>query len=181
MVEPALEWLDRDRNVVGGNDITMGPPVTTGMNTTLTLTFDPLHTSHGGRYTCRGSINISVISFSNSNEADSNVTVQSKSPETINMCEAQTTCCPSLCSQILLLVWFMGELVVDLLDAYTITHPNCFFAYNVIFMLCVPDSEFSSGSKKYYQIALPNYKIKVFLHQIKRYILLRLSFSSPHQ
>ena len=132
MVEPALEWLDRDRNVVGGNDITMGPPVTTGTNTTLTLTFDPLHTSHGGRYTCRGSINIPAISFSNSNEADSNVTVQSKSLETIIMCEAQTTCCPSLCSQILLLVWFMGELVVDLLDAYTITHPNCLCAYNVI-------------------------------------------------
>ena len=88
VVEPALEWLDSDRNVVGGNDITMGPPATTGTNTTLTLTFDPLHTSHGGRYTCRGSINIPVISFSNSNEADSNVTVQSKSLETINMCEA---------------------------------------------------------------------------------------------
>ena len=132
VVEPALEWLARDRNVVGGNDITVRPSVTMGTNTTLTLIFNPLRTSHGGRYTCRASINIPAISFSNSSEADSDVIVQSKSPETINMCEAQTTCCPSfkLCSQILLLVWFMGELVV--LDAYTITHPNCLCAYNVI-------------------------------------------------
>ena len=78
VVEPALEWLDRDRNVVGGNDITVRPSVTMGTNTTLTLTFDPLHTSHGGRYTCRASINIPAISFSNSNEADSDVIVQSK-------------------------------------------------------------------------------------------------------
>ena len=88
VIEPTLEWLDTDRHVVGDNDITVGPPITMGTNTTLTLTFNPLHTSHGGRYTCRARINIPAISFSNSNEADSNVTVQSKSLETINMCEA---------------------------------------------------------------------------------------------
>ena len=92
VVEPTLEWLDTDRHVVGDNDISVGSSVTTGTNTTLTLTFDPLHTSHGGRYTCRARINIPAISFSNSNEANSDVNVQSKS---VNMCEAQTICCPN--------------------------------------------------------------------------------------
>ena len=78
VVEPTLEWLDTDRHVVGGDDITVGSPVTMGTNTTLTLTFSPLHTSHGGRYTCRASINIPAISLSNSNEV-SDVVVQSKS------------------------------------------------------------------------------------------------------
>ena len=85
VVEPTLEWLDTDRNIVGGNSITVGPPITTGTNTTLTLTFDPLHTSHGGRYTCRASINIPAISIVNSSEA-SDVVVQSKSFEDVNGC-----------------------------------------------------------------------------------------------
>ena len=86
VVEPTLEWLDTDTNVVGGNSITVGPPVTTGTNTTLTLTFNPLLTSHGGRYTCRVSINISAISLSNSNEMSDVVVVQSKSFEDVNGC-----------------------------------------------------------------------------------------------
>ena len=85
VVEPTLEWLDTDRNIVGGNSITVGPPITTGTNTTLTLTFDPLHTSHGGRYTCRATINITAISIINSSEV-SDVVVQSKSFEDINGC-----------------------------------------------------------------------------------------------
>ena len=86
IVEPTLEWLDTDRRVVGGNDITVGSSVTTGTNTTLILTFDPLHTSHGGKYTCRASINISAISLSNSNDLDSDVVVQSESFECVCAC-----------------------------------------------------------------------------------------------
>ena len=85
VVEPTLEWLDTDRNIVGGNSITVGPPVTTGTNTTLTLTFNPLHTSHGGRYTCRATVNIPAISSVNSSEV-SDVLVQSKSFEDVNGC-----------------------------------------------------------------------------------------------
>ena len=85
VVVPTLEWLDTDRNIVGDNSITVAPPVTTGINTTLTLTFDPLHTSHGGRYTCRATINIPVISIVNSSEV-SDVLVQSKSFEDVNGC-----------------------------------------------------------------------------------------------
>ena len=85
VVEPTLEWLDTDRNRVGGNSITVGPPVTTGTNTTLTLTFNPLHTSHGGRYTCRATVNIPAISSVNSSEV-SDVLVQSKSFEDVNGC-----------------------------------------------------------------------------------------------
>ena len=86
IVEPTLEWLASDRNIVGDNDITVGPPITTGTNTTLTLTFDPLHTSHGGRYTCRARINIPAISIVNSNEVSDVVVVQSKSFEDVNGC-----------------------------------------------------------------------------------------------
>ena len=83
VVGPTLEWLDTDTNIVGGNDITVGPPITTNTNSTLTLTFNPLYTSHGGRYTCRASINISAISLSNSNETF-DVVVQSKSFKDVN-------------------------------------------------------------------------------------------------
>ena len=83
VIEPTLEWLDTDRRVVGGNSITVGSSVTTGTITSLTLTFDPLHISHGGRYTCRASINIFL---SNSNETSDVVVVQSKSIEDVNGC-----------------------------------------------------------------------------------------------
>ena len=100
VVEPTLEWLDTDRNIVGGNYITVGPPVTTGTNTTLTLTFNALHTSHGGRYTCRARINIRAISILYSSEASDIVVVQSKSFEDVNgcMCVRHTlhACRPSL-------------------------------------------------------------------------------------
>ena len=85
IVEPTLEWLDTDRRVVGENSITVGPPVTTGTNTNLTLTFNPLHTSHGGRYTCRAWINIPAISSVNSSKV-SDIVVQSESFEDVNGC-----------------------------------------------------------------------------------------------
>ena len=83
IVEPTLGWLDTDGRVVGGNSITVGPPITTGTNTTLMLTFNPLHTSHGGRYTCRARINIPAISIVNSNETSNVVVAQSKSFEDV--------------------------------------------------------------------------------------------------
>ena len=94
VVEPTLEWLDTDRNVVGGDDITVRSPITTGTNTTLTLAFNPLYTSHGGRYTCRARINIPVISLSNNSETSDVVVVQSKSFEDVNgcMCVRHTLC-----------------------------------------------------------------------------------------
>ena len=78
VVEPTLEWLASDRRVVGGNHVSIGSSITTGTNTTLTLTFNPLHTSHGERYICRASINISAISYLNSSDTGSDVVVQSK-------------------------------------------------------------------------------------------------------
>ena len=86
VIEPTLEWLDTDGRVVGGNSIVVGPPITTGTNTTLTLTFNPLHTSHGGTYTCRAGVNILAISLSNSSETSDVVVIQSKSFEDINGC-----------------------------------------------------------------------------------------------
>ena len=77
---PDVEWLDIDNNVVAtGGDITVGNPGTSGTTTTLTLTFNPLHTSHGGEYTCRANITIqeiSIIDLSNTDSMD--IIVQSK-------------------------------------------------------------------------------------------------------
>ena len=80
VVPPRLEWLetDHDRRVVGSNNISVGIPVTTGTNTSLTFTFVPLHTSHGGKYTCRATINIPAISLLSSGETDFVVVVKSK-------------------------------------------------------------------------------------------------------
>ena len=80
VVTPDVEWLDPDNNVVAtGGDITVGSPETSGTTTTLTLTFNPLLTSHGGEYTCRANITIekiSIIDLSNTDSID--VIVQSK-------------------------------------------------------------------------------------------------------
>ena len=48
---PTLQWVDPDGNTVSGELITVDE--TTDMSATQTLTFDPLHTSDGGDYTCQ--------------------------------------------------------------------------------------------------------------------------------
>ena len=54
-VPPTVQWLYSSNGTVVTNvsDITVGIQRTTGSTTTLTLSFNPLHTSHGGQYTCQ--------------------------------------------------------------------------------------------------------------------------------
>ena len=54
VAQPTVEWLDSNNNTVSGSDITVGSVMSSGNGMfTLTLEFNPLHTSHGGQYTCR--------------------------------------------------------------------------------------------------------------------------------
>ena len=48
---PTVKWLDPDDNEVDGLKV-----VSSGNTTAVTLTFDPLLTSHGGTYSCVSSI-----------------------------------------------------------------------------------------------------------------------------
>ena len=67
VVNPVVDWLDSNGTAVSGLDITVGRPNIEGSVVTRNLTFSPLHTSHGGDYTCRASISVSSISLSSSN------------------------------------------------------------------------------------------------------------------
>ena len=63
---------------VTGLNITVGGPSIEGSVITRNLTFSPLHTSHGGEYTCQASISVLNISIVNlSNNSSTNITVQS--------------------------------------------------------------------------------------------------------
>ena len=79
VVVPQVMWLNNGVCVVGGN----GSSVTSGMasanTTTLTLQFNPLHTSDGGQYFCVANVSIPIISITSLyNTSVSSLTVQSK-------------------------------------------------------------------------------------------------------
>ena len=70
----SIQWqYSNGSNVTTGGDITVGSQETSGSITTLTLTFNPLQTSHGGEYICR-----SVVQGTVERTAMENVTVQSE-------------------------------------------------------------------------------------------------------
>ena len=80
-VDPDVEWMDSGGSAVmsGVNDIAVDNLIRTGTESTLGLEFSPLHTSHGGQYTCRATINIPSIGVSGlSGSSSHNVTVQGK-------------------------------------------------------------------------------------------------------
>ena len=73
-VPPTVQWLysSNGNEVTNGSGITMGTQRTTGSTTTLTLSFNPLHTYHGGQYTCRSKTDTPPSTVN----ATRNVTVQ---------------------------------------------------------------------------------------------------------
>ena len=73
-VPPTVQWLYSSNGtaVTNGSVITVGTQRATGSTTTLTLSFSPLHTSHGGQYTCRST----TYTPSSTVTATRNVTVQ---------------------------------------------------------------------------------------------------------
>ena len=74
---PSLQWLDpSDQAVANGEGITVGQIQITDTTAILVLTFDPVRTSHGGEYTCQGTLESPPGPLMNTSEQT--VTVQSK-------------------------------------------------------------------------------------------------------
>ena len=71
---PNVTWMHDGRVVSSEANITVGDMETTGTTTTLTLTFNPLRTSHGGVYTCQSVVGKSELTET----AIKAVTVESK-------------------------------------------------------------------------------------------------------
>ena len=77
-VGPDIQWLYTNDTIVVGTNITVGTMMMLGNLFTRNLTFFPLHTSHGGQYICRTSVDIPVISLSGINsESSMDINVQS--------------------------------------------------------------------------------------------------------
>ena len=77
-VRPDIQWLYTNGTIVGGTNITVGTMMMLGNVFTQNFTFSPLHTSHGGQYICRASVDIPVISLSGINsESSMGIIVQS--------------------------------------------------------------------------------------------------------
>ena len=73
---PTLSWLDsQGQEIISTTgEVFISLPTRSGLNSTITLTFDPLKASHGGRYSCK-----SVIDMPFSQEmAETDVIVQSQ-------------------------------------------------------------------------------------------------------
>ena len=88
---PSLQWLDPSDQVVDGEGITVGQLQQNETTATLVLTFDPVRTSHGGEYTCQGTLESPPGPLMNTSEQT--VTVQSKCIAvygSVLLCEFQT-------------------------------------------------------------------------------------------
>lgn len=68
----AVSWTDNSGEPVQPDSLQRD-----SVNTTLTLEFDPLHSSHGGRYTCNASITVPEISTVRRNSEPHDITIQS--------------------------------------------------------------------------------------------------------
>ena len=80
-VQPDVMWVDSGGSAVTSSiiDVTVGGVMRNGKESTLGLEFSPLHTLHGGPYTCIATINIEPIGISDLNGNFSQIViVQSK-------------------------------------------------------------------------------------------------------
>ena len=73
VVVPQVIWLKNGTSVVG--DVTSG--MASANTTTLTLQFNPLHTSNGGQYSCIANVSIPIISITSYHTLAYILTVQS--------------------------------------------------------------------------------------------------------
>ena len=76
ITEPTVQWSGG--SVDSGNGVTESDTTVSGVISMRTLTFSPLHTSHGAEYTCQADINIPSISLMRSVSESRDVMVQSK-------------------------------------------------------------------------------------------------------
>ena len=70
-----IQWTAPNGSIVG-NETLVDVTVSRSSNN-LSLTFSPLHTSHGGQYSCMASVNVLKANVSIGGQASLNITVQS--------------------------------------------------------------------------------------------------------
>ena len=75
-VVPTVQWSGGSVRLEDG--VTESETSHDGVNSTRTLTFSPLHTSHGAEYTCQADISIPSISVMKTITRNVRVMVQSK-------------------------------------------------------------------------------------------------------
>ena len=95
-VPPTVQWLycSNGSEVTNGSGITIGTQRTTVSTTTLTLSFNPLHTSHGGQYICQSMIGTPASTVN----ATRNMTVQGKyAIFSLKMADTLIVCTPQIC------------------------------------------------------------------------------------
>ena len=82
-VPPTVQWLysSNDTAVTNDSGITVGTQRTNGSITILTLSFNPLHTSHGGQYTCQSTTDTPSSTVT----ATRNVTIQGEYIASLNL------------------------------------------------------------------------------------------------
>ena len=68
-----IQWTAPNGNIVG-NETLVDVTVSRSSNN-LSLTFDPLHTSHGGQYSCMASVNVPEANIFIGGQASHNITV----------------------------------------------------------------------------------------------------------
>ena len=80
VVAPSVEWLGPSGSAASAEDLTVDATmVTSGRNTTRSIAFAPLHTSHAQEYTCRAPVTIDSISIDDlSSSSTEGVSVDSK-------------------------------------------------------------------------------------------------------
>ena len=70
-----IQWTAPNGSIIGSE--TLVDVTVSKSSNSLSLTFDPLHTSHGGQYSCMASVNVPEANVFISGQALHNITVQS--------------------------------------------------------------------------------------------------------
>ena len=90
-VQPTVEWSGG--SVDRGNGVTESDTTHSGVMSMKTLTFSPLLTSHGAKYTCQADINIPSISLMKTASNSRDVMVESKSVTSVSgVCSVLLMC-----------------------------------------------------------------------------------------
>ena len=79
VVQPTVTWIYPTNDPMNELNITVGSAQRNGVSTTLTLIFNPLRTSHRGRYTCQAGVGIPEVSIDVMGNQTFDVIVESKS------------------------------------------------------------------------------------------------------
>ena len=69
-----IQWTAPNGSIIG-NETLVDVTVSRSSNS-LSLTFNPLHTSHGGQYSCMASVNVPEANVFHNGQASLNITVQ---------------------------------------------------------------------------------------------------------